>query len=131
MQTDQGSPSATTEVQSQREDDTTMGSSESIPNVGEEPAANMISSALLAQFTGEGVHGSEGDTFGDWLEQFELCAVCVSGMPELNCDQSHLGRVGWKPRCFTCGSFAHMQRKCPNRCLGRQWFRRRWVRRCW
>ena len=84
VQTDRGSPSATTEVQSQREDDTTMGSSESTPNVGEEPATSMLTSALLAhqlpplsKFTGEGVHGSEGDTFGDWLEQFELCAgVC-------------------------------------------------------
>ena len=84
VQTDRGSPSATTEVQSQREDDTAMGSSESTPNVGEEPATSMLTSALLAhqlpplsKFTGEGVHGSEGDTFGDWLEQFELCAgVC-------------------------------------------------------
>ena len=80
VQTDRGrgSPSATTEVQSQ------MGSSESTPSVGEEPATSMLTSALLAhqlpplsKFTGEGVHGSEGDTFGDWLEQFELCAgVC-------------------------------------------------------
>ena len=71
-------------MQSQREDDTAMGSSESTPNVGEEPATSMLTSALLAhqlpplsKFTGEGVDGSEGDTFGDWLEQFELCAgVC-------------------------------------------------------
>ena len=84
VQADQGSPSATTEVQSQREDNTAMGSSESTPNVGEKPATSMLTSTLLAhqlpplsKFTGEGVHGSEGDTFGDWLEQFELCAgVC-------------------------------------------------------
>ena len=30
-------------------------------------------------------------------------------------DQSHPGRVGWKPRRFTCGSFGHMQRECPAR----------------
>ena len=30
-------------------------------------------------------------------------------------DQCHPGRVSWKPRCFTCGSFAHMQRECPDR----------------
>ena len=34
-------------MQSQRKD-TTMGSSESTPNVGEEPATSMLTSALLA-----------------------------------------------------------------------------------
>ena len=86
VQTDRGSPSETTEVQSQ------SLSSESTPNVGEEPATSMLTSALLAHqlpplqsSLGKVFMGVRGILLAIGWSSSSCVQVCVSGMPELNC----------------------------------------------